>query len=109
MVHDAGFAEVDLEVLDFEERHGFGSLVRASPMDLGDIQFLISRNRPSLDRVRETIDHFPEPAKGRAQDFCAPKDCSERLLRSTPKITGLFHTLANDSAVLTAHSTLFLG
>jgi hypothetical protein len=24
MVHDAGFAEVDLEVLDFEERHGFG-------------------------------------------------------------------------------------
>ncbi|MEY3536650.1 MAG: hypothetical protein RLZZ582_2226, partial [Verrucomicrobiota bacterium] len=87
----------------------FGSLVRASPMDLGDIQFLISRNRPSLDRVRETIDHFPEPAKGRAQDFCAPKACSERLLRSTPKITGLFHTLANDSAVLTAHSTLFLG
>ena len=31
MVHDAGFAEVDLEVLNFEERHGFGSLVRASP------------------------------------------------------------------------------
>jgi len=75
MVHDAGFAEVDLEVLNFEERHGFGSLVRASPEDLGDIQFLISRNRPSLDRVREIIDHFPEPAKGRAPDFCAPKAC----------------------------------
>ena len=77
MVHDAGFAEVDLEVLNFEERHDFGSLVRASPMDLGDIQFLISRNRPSLDRVRETIDHFPEPAKGRAQDFCAPIDAED--------------------------------
>jgi hypothetical protein len=40
MVHDAGFAEGDLEVLNFEERHGFGSLVRASPKDLGDIQSL---------------------------------------------------------------------
>ncbi len=78
MVHDAGFAEVDLEVLDFEERHGVGSWVRASPMDLGDIQFLISRYRPSLDGIREMIEHFPEPAKGRAQDFCAPKACSER-------------------------------
>jgi hypothetical protein len=41
-------------------------LVRASPKDLGDIQFLISRHRPSLDRVREIILHFPEPARGRA-------------------------------------------
>ena len=41
-------------------------LVRASPKDLGDIQFLISRYRPSLDRIREVIVHFPEPAKGRA-------------------------------------------
>lgn len=41
-------------------------LVRASPKDLGDVQFLISRHRPSLDRVREIILQFPEPAKGRA-------------------------------------------
>jgi hypothetical protein len=43
-------------------------LVRASPKDLGDIQFLVSRYRPSLEKIREIILHFPEPAKGRAAE-----------------------------------------
>jgi hypothetical protein len=36
--------------------------------DLGDIQFLVSRHRPDLKRVRQIIAGFNPPARGRATE-----------------------------------------
>lgn len=41
-------------------------LIRAEPKDLADIQFLVSRHRPDLNRVREITAQFNEPARERA-------------------------------------------
>ena len=38
-------------------------LIRAAPKDLGDIQFLVSRHRPDLQRVRAIIAKFSPPAR----------------------------------------------
>ena len=43
-------------------------LIRAEPKDLGDIQFLVSRHRPDLQRVREIIAGFNPPARERATE-----------------------------------------
>lgn len=43
-------------------------LIRAEQKDLGDIQFLVSRHRPELQRVREIIATFPQPARERATE-----------------------------------------
>jgi hypothetical protein len=43
-------------------------LIRAEPKDLGDIQFLVSRHRPDLQRVREIIAGFNAPARERATE-----------------------------------------
>jgi hypothetical protein len=41
-------------------------LIRAEPKDLGDIQFLASRYRPDLRRVRKIIQQFSPQARERA-------------------------------------------
>jgi hypothetical protein len=41
-------------------------LIRAEPKDLGDIQFLASRYRPDLRRVRKIIQQFSLQARERA-------------------------------------------
>jgi len=41
-------------------------LIRAEPKDLGDIQFLTSRYRPDLRRVRKVIQQFSPQARERA-------------------------------------------
>ena len=43
-------------------------LIRAEPKDLGDIQFLVSRHRPDLQRVRQIIAGFNPPARERATE-----------------------------------------
>jgi len=43
-------------------------LIRAEPKDLGDIQFLVSRHRPDLQRVREIIVGFNSQARERATE-----------------------------------------
>jgi hypothetical protein len=43
-------------------------LIRAEPKDLGDIQFLVSRHRPDLQRVRDIIAKFNPPACERATE-----------------------------------------
>lgn len=43
-------------------------LIRAEPKDLGDIQFLVSRHRPDLQRVRDIIAKFNQPARERATE-----------------------------------------
>ncbi|HZL77656.1 MAG TPA: DUF6036 family nucleotidyltransferase [Candidatus Limnocylindrales bacterium] len=43
-------------------------LIRAEPKDLADIQFLVSRHRPDLQRVREIIAKFNQPARERATE-----------------------------------------
>jgi hypothetical protein len=43
-------------------------LIRAEPKDLGDIQFLVSRHRPDLQRVREIIAKFNPQARERASE-----------------------------------------
>jgi hypothetical protein len=43
-------------------------LIRAEPKDLGDIQFLVSRHRPDLRRVRDIITKFNQPARERATE-----------------------------------------
>ena len=43
-------------------------LIRAEPKDLADIQFLVSRHRPDLQRVREIIAKFTLPARERATE-----------------------------------------
>jgi hypothetical protein len=43
-------------------------LIRAEPKDLGDIQFLVSRHRPDLRRVRDIIARFSQPARERATE-----------------------------------------
>lgn len=43
-------------------------LIRAEPKDLGDIQFLMSRHRPDLQRVREIVAGFNDPARERATE-----------------------------------------
>jgi hypothetical protein len=43
-------------------------LIRAEPKDLGDIQFLVSRHRPDLQRVRGIIARFIQPARERATE-----------------------------------------
>ena len=43
-------------------------LVRAEPKDLGDIQFLVSRHRPELARVRRIVAEFVQPALERATE-----------------------------------------
>jgi hypothetical protein len=43
-------------------------LIRAAPKDLGDIQFLVSRHRPDLQRVRAIIAQFSQPARERATE-----------------------------------------
>jgi hypothetical protein len=43
-------------------------LIRAEPKDLGDITFLISRHRPSLQRVRQIVEGFDQPAREKATE-----------------------------------------
>ena len=43
-------------------------LIRAEPKDLGDIQFLVSRHRPELARVRRIVAEFAPPARERATE-----------------------------------------
>jgi hypothetical protein len=43
-------------------------LIRAEPKDLGDIQFLVSRHRPDLQRVRGIIAGFNPQARERATE-----------------------------------------
>jgi hypothetical protein len=43
-------------------------LIRAEPKDLGDIQFLVSRHRPDLRRVRDIIAKFNQAARERATE-----------------------------------------
>jgi hypothetical protein len=43
-------------------------LIRAEPKDLGDIQFLVSRHRPNLQRVRQIIEEFNPQARERATE-----------------------------------------
>jgi hypothetical protein len=43
-------------------------LIRAAQKDLGDIQFLVSRHRPDLQRVRDIIAKFPATARERATE-----------------------------------------
>ncbi|MCU0772601.1 MAG: hypothetical protein MUE94_12660 [Verrucomicrobia bacterium] len=43
-------------------------LIRAEPKDLADIQFLASRHRPDLNRVREIVGRFNAPARERASE-----------------------------------------
>lgn len=43
-------------------------LIRAEPKDLGDIQFLVSRHRPDLQRVRQIIAEFNSQARERATE-----------------------------------------
>ena len=43
-------------------------LIRADPKDLGDIQFLVSRHRPDLKRVRKIIAKFNPQARERASE-----------------------------------------
>lgn len=43
-------------------------LIRAEPKDLADIQFLASRHRPDLSRVREIVGKFHDPARERASE-----------------------------------------
>lgn len=43
-------------------------LIRAEPKDLSDIRFLLSRHRPSIDRVRGIVAQFPQPARQRATE-----------------------------------------
>ena len=41
-------------------------LIRAEPKDLGDVTFLISRYRPDLQRIRQIIAGFDQPAREKA-------------------------------------------
>ncbi len=43
-------------------------LIRAEQKDLGDIQFLVSRHRPDLQRIREIIADFNLPGRERAAE-----------------------------------------
>ena len=43
-------------------------LIRAEPKDLGDITFLTSRHRPDLQRIRQIIEGFAQPAREKAAD-----------------------------------------
>ena len=43
-------------------------LIRAEPKDLGDIQFLVSRHRPDLQRVRRIIAKFNPRIRERASE-----------------------------------------
>lgn len=43
-------------------------LIRAELKDLGDITFLISRHRPDLQRIRQIIAGFDQPARERASE-----------------------------------------
>ncbi len=43
-------------------------LIRAEPKDLADIQFLVSRYRPDLNRVREIAGQFNAPARERVTE-----------------------------------------
>ena len=43
-------------------------LIRAEPKDLGDITFLISRHRPDLQRIRQIIVGFDQPAREKASE-----------------------------------------
>jgi hypothetical protein len=43
-------------------------LIRAEPKDLADIQFLVSRHRPDLNRVREIAAQFNDLARERATE-----------------------------------------
>ena len=43
-------------------------LIRAEPKDLGDIQFLVSRHRPDLRRIRGIIAEFNPQARERAAE-----------------------------------------
>ena len=43
-------------------------LIRAEPKDLGDIQFLVSRHRPDLQRIRRIISEFNPQARDRATE-----------------------------------------
>ncbi|MEJ0089464.1 MAG: DUF6036 family nucleotidyltransferase [Limisphaerales bacterium] len=43
-------------------------LIRAEPKDLGDIQFLVSRHRPDLQRVRQIVAGFNSQASKRATE-----------------------------------------
>jgi hypothetical protein len=45
-----------------------GKLIRASPKDLGDVQFLIGHHRPDLSKIRQVVLGFPEPARERAME-----------------------------------------
>ncbi len=52
-------------------------LIRAEPKDLGDIQFLVSRHRPDLQRIREIIAQFNPPARERATENLVYLDALE--------------------------------
>lgn len=43
-------------------------LLRASPKDIGDIQFLWGCHRPAVARVESVVAGFPEPARGIAME-----------------------------------------
>ena len=43
-------------------------LIRAEAKDLGDITFLISHHRPNLERIRQIVGGFDQPAREKAAE-----------------------------------------
>jgi len=53
-------------------------LIRAEPKDLDDITFLISRYRPDLQRIRQIIAGFGQPAREKASENLVYLDVLKR-------------------------------